>query len=146
QWQPKTSSTHEPEVMVSEPDYEDEVAATHQHTVATDVEPMVRSKPRPWRRFFARFIDLYMFGAILGFTIASVAPNLLMTESFELLFGVSLLFVWILIESVLLASFGNTPGKWLLNTRVVTDAGQKLGFDQAFSRSIMVWWRGMGLG
>ena len=56
------------------------------------------------------------------------------------------LFAWVFVEALLLASFGSTPGKWLLNTRVIAQDGENPSFPKALRRSLGVWWRGLGLG
>lgn len=64
----------------------------------------------------------------------------------NLLFGILVVFVWIFIEALLLSTWGNTPGKWLLKTTLRDSAGQKLAFHSGLRRSFSVWWKGLGLG
>jgi len=58
----------------------------------------------------------------------------------------AILFFWIFIESFFLTTWGTTPGKWILNTRVRNISGDKLTFQQAINRSFSVWTKGMCLG
>jgi hypothetical protein len=50
--------------------------------------------------------------------------------------------VWIPIEAFLLTTWGSTPGKYLLHLKVTP----KLSFRDAWKRSVLVWFRGMGMG
>lgn len=81
----------------------------------------------PWMRLLARFFDYSLF---------------------SLLFPVPLLFAgkiafWIPVEALLLVLWGKTPGKALLNVRL---KGEKFTFLRALQRSVLVWFRGLGMG
>ena len=51
-----------------------------------------------------------------------------------------------LIEPFFIANFGQTPGKWLLKTKVLNAGGGLLTFSQALTRSFSVYTRGYLLG
>ncbi len=108
-------------------------------------EPSV-SQVRPWTRFWARLFDISVFGFIFGVVSVLLLPLRMSERWQELLFGMLVLFVWTFVEPVLLSSFGTTPGKWLLRIRLTTTDGQDLSYARALSRSLKVWWRGMGIG
>ncbi|NPV82916.1 MAG: RDD family protein [Candidatus Aminicenantes bacterium] len=99
---------------------------------------------RPWVRFVARFIDYNLFGIVFALVLLVVAPRLLIIPEFFL--GMLILFLWVFVEAGLLSTWGTTPGKWLLKTRVRDGAGNRLNFSRAFARSASVWLRGMGMG
>lgn len=100
---------------------------------------------RPWVRYWARMLDIYSFTLLAGFVLGLIFPALNMLE---IAFGMSLysIFIWIFVESSLLSTWGTTPGKWLFKTSLRTNAGEKLSFSNALSRSFSVWWRGLGIG
>jgi hypothetical protein len=103
------------------------------------------SGPRPWRRWLARLLDTTLAALALGIVIGIVAPD---SELLENNLGVTLvvLAVWLLVESFLLATFGTTPGKALMNIRLSRADGHELTLHQAFARSGRVWFFGMGAG
>lgn len=98
---------------------------------------------RPWVRYFARITDMYIFAFAFGLFMGYVG---LAAEIPEYAFGLMVPFIWIFAESLLLSTFGTTPGKWLLGTWVCDAAGKRLSFSDALSRSFSVWFMGMGLG
>lgn len=100
----------------------------------------------PWRRYFAKTID-HVIVALLSipyFTIALVGVALVFDQAhlsesqylflFLLIFTVSI----ISYDSVLLATWGTTPGKRLFGLTVRTHQKQKLEWSQSFSRSVWV--------
>jgi len=100
-------------------------------------------RPRPWIRFWARMVDyslLYLvislLSSYLGFLFVPLQP----------IFGMLILFIWIFVETLLMISWGTTPGKWLLRITVKDEFHQKLNFSDALNRSFSVWWLGMGAG
>jgi hypothetical protein len=97
------------------------------------------SKSNPWLRFIARFFDYSWFFFLLSFfpkTAAAPFGRLIPLE----------FFAWIPVEAALLALWGSTPGKWLLNTELKKGYAPRLPFSGAFKRSFLVWFRGLGLG
>lgn len=107
--------------------------------------PVEAIPTRPWVRYWARMFDLYVFGLIGGFFLGIIVPQFL-EKANEIVLGMIFVFIWIFVESLLLSSFQTTPGKWLLKTRLVTASGAQINFSQALSRSLKVWWRGLGTG
>lgn len=101
---------------------------------------------RPWVRYWARMFDIYVASFLGGLAIAIFYPDALNEEGFDLLFGLSVIFAWIFIESMILSIFGTTPGKWLFKIKLMEANGGGLKFDTALSRSFKVWWRGLGTG
>jgi hypothetical protein len=87
---------------------------------------VVQEGPTPWRRFWARMIDIFLI------SFFSLSPFLLL--------------IWIPIEAAFLATWGYTPGKWFLGIRVTDQEGKKLNFDTAIHRAFLVWLKGLCLG
>jgi hypothetical protein len=52
----------------------------------------------------------------------------------------------VFIESLLLSTIGTTPGKWLFKIRLIPPSGERPKYSTALSRSLKVWWRGLGMG
>ena len=111
--------------------------------VAEIPEPTV-PQTRPWVRYFARTIDVFLFSLLAGFMIGVFAPSILEVPTAFLNLGI--LFVWIFQEAILMANCGTTPGKWLFRIKVRNSKGQKLTFSEALNRSFGVWLKGMGAG
>lgn len=108
--------------------------------------PVAVPQVRPWVRYWARMIDLYLLAVLGGFILAITAPDVVGDKVFDQVYGMIVIFLWIFIESILLATVGTTPGKWLLKTKLVPPTGQKASYATAMSRSLKVWWRGWGTG
>ena len=103
----------------------------------------------PWRRYFARFIDLTTLGMLLYQMVIFVAGNLLLqnTElslSNLILIGTLTSLLWLLVEAGFIAGGATTPGKWLFGISVVSNKGQKLSYSSALKRAFLVWFQGEG--
>jgi uncharacterized RDD family membrane protein YckC len=108
----------------------------------------------PWRRFFARLIDMAILGDFiipllvfcLIFLSAHTAGTIAKALENPITLGFVVLGLLILIEPVLLSTWGNTPGKWLFGISLRTTDGDKLSFGEALRRSINVVIRGFAFG
>lgn len=115
--------------------------SSHHHYVReTDKTHVVSC---PWRRFFARFFD-YAFFMLLLIILGRFTP--IKVVSLHPYFLMTMLFVWVFIEAVLLKVIGTTPGKWLLSIQVLSRSGQYLSFRDSLHRSLSVWWLGLAAG
>ena len=106
--------------------------------------------PRPWHRLLARMIDHSIYSipymlstGLLLFVLNSIHP----IDKDTLLFLVLLILTLLspmpyILESLLMGTIGNTPGKLLFNSRVLNQDGEKLSFLQALQRTGGVWVRG----
>jgi curved DNA-binding protein CbpA len=105
--------------------------------------------PRPWVRYFARFIDVYFGGMIVGTTWVIFSPTtynkVFGINSNEYVTGAILYIIWLFFESMMLATLGTTLGKWVFNSKVVSIDGGKLKFSTALLRSFSMWFNGLGL-
>ena len=101
---------------------------------------------RPWIRYWARTLDLLVFGIGGGAIFAIIAPEALEAPVADRLLGFAVPILWIPIEAAFLSSFGATAGKALLRIKVVNPDGSKLSYPQSLKRSINVWLRGLGIG
>lgn len=115
-------------------------------TASTVLGPQAEKvPPRPWVRYWARLFDIYAFALVAGVVLAYFDAAFLEGAN-ERLLGLFLVFVWVFVESLLLALFQTAPGKWLFKIRIAPASGGSIGLSQALSRSLMVWWRGFGAG
>ncbi len=99
----------------------------------------------PWLRCIARFFDyglffLLLLGARKFFHGQEPFGKYEHFIPFEF-------FVWIPFEALLLCTWGTTPGKFLLKTKLKrVGRNPKLDFVRALHRSFSVWFRGLGMG
>lgn len=100
----------------------------------------------PWRRFFARQLDTMVAMVILGTAALLGDPESLVGPEAVAAFAFGAVFIWAVIEAVLLAAWGTTPGKATLGLAVRAHNGEKLSFVNALARSFSVWAAGLGLG
>lgn len=107
----------------------------------------------PWRRFFARVLDTFVFSIIVIFLVAFILSSYPeqakkvsnITESIWAIYLV-ITVLNILIESIFLSRFGATPVKWVFGISVKSNNGSNLSFHEALHRSVLVWVKGLGLG
>jgi len=98
----------------------------------------------PFTRFCARGIDIMLFAFLVGVFISFTDPTILNIDYGVL--GIIILFFWVFVETILLSTWGTTPGKYLLNITLRDSNGEKLSFSKALKRSFFVWFIGLGLG
>ena len=109
-------------------------------------------KLHPWRRYFARLIDVIVFGSagafVTGFAGYSMFSEATMDAFFEnsaamilLAYGVS-----ILVESSLVSWRGTTLGKGIFGISVRHSSGRLLSFNETFGRCMARYVRAEGLG
>lgn len=99
--------------------------------------------PRPWRRWFARIIDLYAVGFVFGVLFLLIGGG--NKPNFDgLSFYAALLVFMVVAETFLIAVVGSTLGKSLLNIRVRDRDGTALTWRRSLSRTVGVWVSGEG--
>lgn len=101
----------------------------------------------PWRRYFARSLDLMLCRVVPALLIVSVFRlNVDLSNWFlrilMLAVGMTVMFV---VEPFLLRFFGTTPGKWMLGLSVESVDGGRLSLAEARERTSGVLWKGLGL-
>ena len=118
-----------------------------------DPLPGKRGSVRPWVRFWARILEMVVWGEVLWAAIwwgGLLRPwESQVTENWLLVgFGYACLvrLSWVPLETLLLGTWGTTPGKWLLRIQVARADGRRLSPGDALRRSFHVYWRGMALG
>ena len=110
-------------------------------TAAADV-----AQPHPWRRYFARSLDVMLAGLAVSLVRSCVLHQLPDDSNGTRI--VSLILAWVVLmltEPFLLHFWGTTVGKWIWGIRVVAIRdGKKLSLNEAFSRTGLVFACGEG--
>ena len=106
------------------------------------------AEPHPWRRYFARGIDLALVGLPVSFVqYVLLHRNYTTVSRWEdivcALIGWGLL---LLLEPLLLARFGTAAGKWCMGITVTRPDGERLSYGEALERTAAGWLYGAGLG
>jgi hypothetical protein len=117
------------------------------------------SEPRPWNRLGARLFDYAIWGIVLALLLSELRGAGLVPDKAAFWLGhpfvapMMITGTWIAIETLLMASLGTTPGKWLFGCYLqfsISDAYANRSMQsqlwRAFKRSARVWWEGMGCG
>lgn len=141
----------------------------HDHTIDATAEPgstvydempidqskrFFGGQHHPWRRFFARAVDIWTGGILLfllltfsvGYAAPSSAVGFAKAMETPLVAALLLYLLWIPAEAIFLSFFGATPAKWLFGIRVAHPDGDLLSFSEALKRSVLVWVNGLGIG
>jgi uncharacterized RDD family membrane protein YckC len=115
----------------------DVAIATAPTTVVNAVAAAPASRPHPWLRYWARSLDLFLL------LLALAAAGLVRPDS--LIQNLLALYLFVPIETALLAAVGTTPGKWLFRISVHAESGGRPTLLAALRRTFGVLVRGMGL-
>lgn len=110
-----------------------------------DLPPPLPEPSVPFRRFWARWFDLYLFAGVWWIAMWATGRDIGATlmNPWILLFQYV---PWFVLETFLLHRFGTTPGKWLLGIRVINNDGSLLNLADATRRSARVLFVGIGFG
>ena len=103
----------------------------------------------PWRRFFARTIDVWLVALVFGFSIGlAFEPKSELSKLIGNNAIASIVFTLLLIplEGFFLGMFGTTPGKVLYGISIRQNSDEPLTMRQSFWRASAACFRGMGLG
>lgn len=103
------------------------------------------TNPHLIRRFWARWLDLYLFGGIwwLAMWAAGRDIGMLLTNPWIML---GQYVPWFALEAYLIHRFATTPGKWLLGIRVLNLDGSHLSLPISIRRASRVLFIGIGFG
>ncbi len=100
----------------------------------------------PWRRYFARMLDIFIYtciwSAVLIFLLhVSMVRRGSLWDLFDTFVAVGMM---LFIEPLLLNKFGTTLGKALFGLRIETSSGEKLSYKAGLDRTWHVIGAGMG--
>lgn len=102
------------------------------------------SHVNPWIRFLARFFDYSLFILALS-SVRYCFTGSVSLDEYKSFIPIPF-FSWIVVEAFLLSTWGTTPGKFFLKTKISSRRFAKLDFMSALRRSFNVWFRGIGMG
>ena len=123
---------------------------TYLHSFESDktAERQDIAEPHPWRRYFARAIDLTIVGLMVSFVqFVLLHHNLAnISKGENVLCGLVGWGLLVLIEPLLLSRFAATAGKWCMGITVTRPDGGRLSYGEALERTAAVWLYGAGLG
>lgn len=100
---------------------------------------------RPWARYWARTIDIFIESSFVHICWALISPQSYANTQ-QFLKIIIALAGCIIIESLFLSVFGNTLGKWIFSTRITDLKYSKPSFLVSLKRTFLVYVRGLGLG
>ncbi len=101
----------------------------------------------PWRRFWARHLDMVLYSTIWSVFLVCVCNVNLSNRGTagDLIDAIMCIVLMLLVEPALIALCTTTPGKWIMGLRVTDHEDRRLTYSEACSRTFMVLWKGMGL-
>ncbi|QIZ75426.1 RDD family protein [Ferrimonas lipolytica] len=129
-----------------------------EHSAQTVVDPTANIQAKtaalhPWRRLFARTVDILLLAPLLLFLLVLImawfAPVL--TDDFinslsnPIVAGVVLYLLWLPVEALCLSTFKSTPAKALFGITVTSHQGDNLSFTQALQRGFHLLLKGEAL-
>lgn len=100
-------------------------------------------RPRPWIRFWARYVDISFFGGFASISAADVAKA---PVGQGIVVSAGGLLGALLLEALIVHWFGNSPGKAILGLRIQRVDGGKPILPQLIQRNFRCWWAGHALG
>jgi len=139
---------------ITSPKEKTAAASAIEQTQEKKIGIFLRGANHPWRRYFARTVDICTFGLLALFVVAIII-YLAIPDKYDVfskalnnpfISSFIMVVLWMPIEAVLLANVGNTPGKWLFGISLRSSTGHKLSFNQSLERSFRVLLQGMALG
>ncbi|CAH9016122.1 RDD family protein [Candidatus Nitrosacidococcus sp. I8] len=102
----------------------------------------------PWRRYFARSIDIILVSAVLSYFFKDFGLENYSSEGIFLILFYTLigtLLLLIVYEALFLNKVGTTLGKWLFGIKVQHSNGENLSFLVGIKRSLLANIMGSGL-
>lgn len=136
------------------PDGQQAIAAPSDSARLVAVSPDAEATPHelatPWRRFWARSLDLALSSLLVGALIGVIRPNFATyvgtPSGMQGLILLSLLPVALTMDAMIYWAMGNTPGKALAAVKVLREGGQPLSVLAYLGRNFGVYVFGLGLG
>ena len=104
--------------------------------------PAPPGPPFPYRRFFARWFDIYLYLLLLCSVVRFSGYDLL--DAMMSSWAMFSLLPFVLLEAIILHLTKTTPGKFLLRLRVVGPEEEALSLRAALVRSLRVYILGLG--
>lgn len=150
------SDTNQVEVspLQTQPNHNEQHGGCIEKTSKDESKSFLGGLYHPWRRFFARTVDILSIG-ILIFFLFSFLMGYLFPKNIDgyvrfienpIGAAIVLYLVWLPIEALFLSKIGTTPAKWIFGIRVISNSGGNLSYANAFKRAFLVFVQGEGFG
>lgn len=107
------------------------------------------NKGKPWRRFWARFLDSGIHMVPVAFAFEKISPGNIATtiEKYgQYSLSMKLLPFVLIFEVIVLSIFGTTLGKFLLNIKLSDSGDNRISFPAALLRTFLLWIKGLAFG
>ena len=107
---------------------------------------------RPWPRYWARSLDVILWGLLLALLGGALVPQLsdigadLGERASDQILGIIVLPFAMAADALTFALFGNTPGKWIAGLAVRDAAGGRLARGRYLKRTAGVYVNGLAVG
>jgi len=101
-----------------------------------------QAAPYPWRRFFARTLDLTLY--MLIWWIFAYLVLHIPVLNWTIRNAIISMILMLLIEPLLLALFGTTLGKFIFGIRILNENGKRLPYGSGFTRACHIFYSGYG--
>lgn len=109
-------------------------------------EPHMKTEVHPWRRFFARWVDMALLECIVDFLIVCVLRIRPYPNWASILVSIGCLFLLVPLESLMISKWGTTPGKLVMGIHISDGCSNKLSWEAALRREWAVLRYGLGFG
>ena len=106
--------------------------------------PPVPVKPRPFVRFWARWFDWHLY-SVFAFGLMRLMGLDMVAAVASIMFMMTYLLPWAIMEGISIHVTGTTPGKWLLGIRVQQIDGGQVTLGASVRRALRVIFYGIGL-
>ncbi len=104
-------------------------------------------EPHPWKRYFARSLDLAIYGEIvyvIGYGVWHLFPQDVINTFLQVFSVIIGMLVMLILEPLLLSRTGTTLGKWIFGICVTAQDGSRLSYRIAQRRTFEVIRYGLG--
>lgn len=114
--------------------------------ISENNEPILKGVYHPWRRYFARMLDISIYTMLWNiFLIMVVKVNInnkgFWEEVLDIIISTSIM---LFIEPLLLKLFKTTPGKAIFGLKIETSSGHPLTYKEGLDRTWELLGKGMG--
>lgn len=102
----------------------------------------------PWPRYWARSLDLFVFFLAIGYVVVRLVSGAFANDNriANQALAFALVPAAMVLDAVIRAIFGNTPGKWLCGIQVISTRGREISFPRYLNRNLRIYLFGLALG
>lgn len=105
---------------------------------------------KAWPRFWARLVDISILALPVGMLLGLLFPSLMVLDldgrAADLVFGIIALPIILVIDALLIALLGTTPGKAIVGLKVADIRMGRLSTETALRRNVLLYFRGLFAG